>query len=300
MTYTAFGSYAPVYIDAQRNLTENLGVKAARATMWVLWELCNHADEHGLCYPGIKRLANLTHYSPDTVRQALINLVELDYLTVHIEKTLRGINKTYQLSPYVLYVAAEQIENALSIWNSRPKISYVKRILMKVSQPESESESEPEVLTRIRNQNQNHHQQNSADKPLTPHPDADDIQREAQDPRKKLDDDYPDQREAQTNQRVAPNTEKFKVPLTDRESEKKAMELSTWGGGTNRHQARYLVFTYGGNKVQRAMQHIESLGTQVRSPQGLLRTLLQNNTVPEPIQPDDTDLNQSEYAHLFK
>jgi hypothetical protein len=63
--YTSFGSCAPLYIDAKRQLSQD------RVAFYVLNALADHADKYGICWLGTKRLAALTHDSESAVEKAL-------------------------------------------------------------------------------------------------------------------------------------------------------------------------------------------------------------------------------------
>lgn len=303
MTYTSFGNFAPLYTEPKRRLVQELDPSIKNAVIGVLDELAAHSDERGISWPGTRRLCDLCRYAPTTIENALSVLVDYGYLLIRVDHITRS--RSFQLSPYVLYIAPDHIEGALFLWNEG---SYVKRTLINVEEPESTPESEPVPepvsVTSIKPTPDQRPAWMMAG-PITPHPDEipypegvdtarlddDDGQREAQTPAQRGAPRYypkpeyqnttPAQR-AKQEQRVAPQTQKPNVPraisepLTALSEEATAKLITSWRGGTTLPQARGIVRAYGATVVQKHMMAIDGQ-KGVRNPVGLLLFHLKND-----------------------
>lgn len=119
--YKSFGSYTPGYIEAKKKLME----ERDRVTYFVLEGLMFHANEYGLCYPGVRKLADLCGYSETNVRRALKKLFEMGYVRGHYLPDELGKKKfRYQISPWVIHIRPEYIQGVMDLWNRATVICY--------------------------------------------------------------------------------------------------------------------------------------------------------------------------------
>jgi hypothetical protein len=299
----AFGSFAPLYIEPKRRLVSELEPKFKNSAVAVLDELAAHADEYGLCWPGIHRLATLCRYSPATIQQALDILGSYDYVHVHLDPL--GVRPpAYQLSPWVLYIAEDQLDYALDLWN---KSSYVKQILTLVEEPESLTRpitrKEPESRTKNITTTTTKTDSSNAEKASQ----EIDIQREAQESGNNARKDQKRQspyHSAQSAKNSALSTDNLPSssakrnqpkskdsaaarksisdPLTDSLAEAVARRLSNWGN-TPLVQARGYVATFGRDQVAEMMMAISG-EKAVKNPIGLLVYRLENGIKPEKVE----------------
>ncbi len=211
--YTAFGPFAPIYIETKKQLLKERN----RALMSVLEALSCYANHVGICYPGSQALGDLAGYAPLTIDKQLGILLKRDFLRIHATFNARR-NKyemEFQISPFVLWIASDAIHTALNEWENAltyEKLEAFPDILRRFvtyniqpEEPEPETRArEPEPETRART-NIIIHQQSASNNEV-PNAIADEYQ-EA---------DLPPQREAQ-NQRAKRNK-----PVRSTEPQRKA------------------------------------------------------------------------------
>lgn len=127
--YKSFGSFIPVYKEA----IEKLLYTRDRVLMSVFLSIVSHADEHGLCWPGVDRLRRIAGYSEATVEASLDKLLEMDWIRGHVERnSLTGRESlTIQVSPYVMWIRPTNIVKAMENWQK----ATVRKYLSNVGQP---------------------------------------------------------------------------------------------------------------------------------------------------------------------
>ncbi len=155
-TYTAFGSYAPVYTDAKRKLFECFPLDVARRVYFVLDALAQHAGPNGMLYRlSYRRLMKIAHCRYEAIQQALIIICyDMGWLREH-RTTLPGRKQPivdWQLSPFALYIASQHIEDALNLWRiaAVPDRKDIVSVSAWETQPESENQNQ-ESKIRIQN-----------------------------------------------------------------------------------------------------------------------------------------------------
>jgi hypothetical protein len=166
-SYTAFGSYAPIYTEAKRHIFDCYPLDVARKVYFVLDAVAQHAGHNGMLYRlSYRRLMKIAHVRHEGVQQALLILIyDLGWLREH-RTTLPGRSKPivdWQLSPFVLYIAAPHIESALSLWRQSgvPDRKEVLSVSAGETQPESENQNQ-----ESRTKNQNHEPEPEPDQAL--------------------------------------------------------------------------------------------------------------------------------------
>lgn len=302
--YRSFGKFSAVYDDPIERIYSCVPVDRARQTEKVLRAYVEHASEIGTCYPGVDRIMEKTHYSETTVKRALVVLGELDYMRVHHEyvRARRKDMYTFQISPYVMWIKPECIDEAVSLWNST---SLRCNVIINGQPAESESESEPSVKTSNKNQHQNqHHHQNT-------HPEGETKilqfgqQRNAPESLREASDQHEvpeteNQHEVPESQRNAPvptvqksvpprpDLRKCKSPLPDTREEQLAQELQ---GDVNTRisQARQLVLWFGYASVRDGMNWLKEErknNREIKSEFGLLQWWLKNGAILENEKPN--------------
>jgi hypothetical protein len=98
----------------------------------VLMALIFHTNHLGLCWPGLARLAQLTHYSKETVEKAIERLERAGFLRVHRTVLVSGREtRDYQVSPSAMHIAPQHQEAAMRLWEQ----GSVMPIATKESQP---------------------------------------------------------------------------------------------------------------------------------------------------------------------
>lgn len=167
--YKSFGSFTPIYEDELAKLYELIPYRdQAQAAEKVFRKYAKHANPIGGCFPGLRRIANLCHYSETTTRRALTLLFQHDYIRAHVETSAirKRHEETFQVSPYVLWIAPAFIDEALALWQRglhASKITFSDRNEIINQQPAPESSSRTSTRNQPENQLQNqHHQQNRA------------------------------------------------------------------------------------------------------------------------------------------
>lgn len=297
--YRAFGKFSAVYDEPVEHIYSCVPVDRARQTEKVLRAYVEHASEIGTCYPGVDRIMEKTHYSETTVKRALVVLGELDYMRVHHEyvRARRKDMYTFQISPYVMWIKPECIDEAVSLWNST---SLRCNVIINGQPAESESESEPSVKTSNNNQHQNqHHHQNmppeGENKILHLNQrEAPETEKQREAPEQPQDQETEKQREAQESQRNAPvptqksvpprpELRRCKNPLPDAREEQLAQELQ---GDVNTRisQARQLVLWFGYSSVRDGMNWLKEErknNREIKSEFGLLQWWLKNGAILE-------------------
>lgn len=254
------GSYAPLSIDAAR------AVITDRPVYLVLAELVAHADPRGICWPGLKRLAAMTHYSTGTVQKALQRLMELDYLRFHvtIDPLRRHKIVTYQVSPYVMYIREELESDVLALWGSAKKsVNAMSKLSVNV---------EPELEPAVGNQNQNQIENQTAPRNGdTTGDDPWDMAKTSQDGAQDAQNSPIGQDSAQA-QKTAPEGAQAQndIPLA-------AAPLAAWlavNFRTRPEQAAALIDAHGAAKVWNAIQSVRAMPS-IKNPYGKLKRMLE-------------------------
>lgn len=310
--YRSFGKFSAIYDDPIEHIYSCVPVDRARQTEKVLRAYVEHASEIGTCYPGVDRIMEKTHYSETTVKRALVVLGQLDYIRVHREysRARRKNMDTYQISPYVMWIKPECIDEAVSLWNAT---SLCCNVIIN-GQPTTEPESEPSVKTSNSNQHQNqHHHQNT-------HPEGEtkilqfDQQRNAPEvpdqhevPKTEKQHEVPEsQREApppvQKSVPPRPDLRKCKSPLPDTREEQLAQELQ---GDVNTRisQARQLVLWFGYASVRDGMNWLKEErknNREIKSEFGLLQWWLKNGAILENEKPRKQQSKSGQFSEFFE
>jgi hypothetical protein len=297
--YKSFGSFAPLYVDATRYLIQGIDPRQGRSALAVLQELANHADPVGTSYCGIRRLAEMTRYSPPTVERALNLLSELDYVhQIQITDHYGRSKWHWIISPKVLWISPDYIDLAIDLWE---KSSICKEIFTKHTQPPLTSFNQQQPAVNHNNQPNHHHPTTSSkDEGFTPEIDNPEIetepQREAQTPKFAqppfVQNGYQPQSthqarsaptSAKRNQPIKKNSAAARIAineaLTDGLSEAVAVRLSRWGG-TTLAQARGYVMQYGRDRVAEMMESIKG-EKGVHNPLGVMCYRLDQGIKPE-------------------
>jgi hypothetical protein len=294
MTYTAFGSFAPLYIEPKQALARD------RVTFFTLEALAWHCDSLGMCWPGVGRLGALVGYANGSIEDALAKLFELDYIRAHVTVSPGGRQRiTWQLSPYVLWIVPDHIEAALAEWDAATLRDWhtVMRIESKESQPESLTSSKNQPKTRKKptppvtysENNTNGGTVASGDGRTPPN----------QQPQ------HSDKDKATTSangatptaakpQPKAPPSSAPPPPLPP-DQERVAESVRDLPPGTRLGQARELVAQYGADRVRIGLlwARQEHRAGRARNPQGLLRAWLQSNYISDDEkQPEDEPTNK--------
>lgn len=125
--------------------------------------LMSHANDLGVCFPGFRRLGELTLHELARVNDEMREIMRLD-LARQVEPAQqdrygRWTPALYQINPQALRIAEKHIDAALVLWTSieqtiEQKVP-VQKLASKVTQEsESESESESAESTRVNKQQQ--------------------------------------------------------------------------------------------------------------------------------------------------
>jgi len=86
----------------------------ATGELMVLFAIAAHADPYGYCFPGIQRLAALTHFGPASVRRYIAALVQRGFIAYYEQHNLmRGQSEpNFVVSARVLHIRPELREEA--------------------------------------------------------------------------------------------------------------------------------------------------------------------------------------------
>lgn len=260
----AFGSYAPLYIDKLRELgNDKIGFR-------LTWELGAHADPLGMSFAGHSRLASLCHCARETIHAKLIELSEMDYIRCHITEsyTRARAEITYQLSPYVLFIRDELLEDAMKLWDDGKPYTEIHDVI---------NYQQPAFNQRKPASNQFENQRpNQTERPLNgksqkpknrPNAKKDGVNKHAKGGQQALapmqstgysaSETYGVAVADITPPRSAPPPPLNK-PLDDPRAEIVAQMLRGFGGGTNIQNARQYVWEYGADNVRQAMSKARS------------------------------------------
>lgn len=254
-TYTAFGSFAPVYTDAKRLLFERYPLDVARQCYFVLEALAQHAGPNGMLYRlSYRRLMKIAHIRYQAVQRALVILVyDMEWLREH-RTTLPGRKQPivdWQLSPHCLYIAQKHIEEALNLWRCAaiPDRKEVVNVSAWETQPESENQTQ-ESKNRIQNQEPEYEPEQA-------------LKGKGRSPEKSR------WREV--------SIEKCREPLSDQRREATAQAIAQ-AMKTTQTQARQMVATYGTERTLEKASEVQKQMSRkhVARPGALLLTYLRN------------------------
>lgn len=311
MTYTAYGSFAPLYIEPKQKLVSNNNGRD-RVTFFTLEALAWHCDSIGMCWPGTKRLASLVGYAVASIEDALAKLFQMDYLRAHVTVSPGGRRRiTWQLSPYVIWIVPEHIETALTEWDAATLRSWnaVMEIESKESQPDSltSSKNQPKTSQKpappVTNSEkpkrpatsangaavangdgrtpQNHHSEHSDTNTATNSAERATPQREAH--------------------ATAPPNSAPPPPLSP-DAERVAESVRDLPPGTRLGQAKELVQQFGAERVRVGVlwARQEHRAGRARNPQGLLRSWLHANCITDDDAPQQSEpFTHSEYSEFI-
>lgn len=132
----AYDSYAPLYTGIKRQLMQ----ERDRVGYAVLDVLAQHCDPYGFCFPHPRTIAELAGYAEASVWKKLAELQERGWIICYQTWNPRRSRYEYdfQLSPDVLYIREDLLEEAWQRWEAG-----LKQSVMKYHEPESEPDSEP-------------------------------------------------------------------------------------------------------------------------------------------------------------
>lgn len=307
--YKSFGTFAPVYTSAIEQIYDTQYLDRARHVEKVLRALAEHADCFGLCYPGIDRLRERTHYAETTIRRALLILDELDYVRVHVEYVASRRKEiiTYQVSPFVLWITKDHIDDAMNLWLSATK--RLNEIIQGQPTPESESEPATDPTTEPAPNHHHHPGRGDAKRPRRAANASTKQTKTA--PAQRANETNEDQRAAQedsaqrsTQRRTpppAPPLSACRAPLPNPDDEALAARLAA-EVMTRDAQARQLVQQYGAVLVDQALAwlQVELKAGNVQKPAGLLNWWLKESVLTgKPPQPRQQSLTAG-YEGFFE
>lgn len=139
--YTAFGSFIPKHRAVNDYIWERIGSPLARPTIAVLDAILYHCDGYGLCFPlKLTTVKKKAHLRWENAVEGLCVLVEtLGWLReVRTPMPRKRVQVDWQISPFVLHIKPERIEEALELWQKSLLIS------PQVFRAEHKPESKPE------------------------------------------------------------------------------------------------------------------------------------------------------------
>jgi hypothetical protein len=263
--YTSFGSFVPLYVEPLQKLLKSRD----RVNLNVLLAVALHADGTGLCYPGVDRLADIAGYAPETVKKALVRLFEQGHLRGHHSETATGrLSFDFQVSPYVMWIAPDRIERALTLWeaaNIRDYESYLQTLAENKAKKEKKT---PPVIKSERNVGQ----------PTT-------------EPALKNQHQITSNKEPTPTTKTLPENEVNErgLPVTQEDAEKLAEQIAFEHGSTVK-QMIGLIQQFGYNRVKTTIQYTaeEFRSGRANSPVGLMISMLRRNHLP----PNDRDKRQ--------
>jgi hypothetical protein len=309
--YTSFGSYTPIYEQQLDRLYTLEYPDQARRAIAVFRAYARHASALGTCYPSIRRVMQVCHYSETSVRRGLTILFKHDYMRAHIETSAARKRDliTMHLSPYVLHIAAPSIKDSLDLW----KTGSLHCNVIFNEQPALETESETESGTRIRNQHQNQQQQQNSvpermhiiplnqPKQALKQAEGQTADDDAQQTKVQSKNSAERQKQTEGQSRYVPpllvDIGLCRRPFADAEREQFAHQVKA-ESNTTLAQSRQMVATYGIPPLRTALQLADQAranGQMIRSRIGFARGLLDKGA----ITPDDTLLDREDLAGKF-
>ncbi len=319
MTYTSYGSFAPIYTGAIDELFNKLYPDRARQAEVILRRIAEHADSYGMCWPGIARLAKVSHYSYGTVKRSIIHLCDFDFIRFHIEtsKSRRREQITWQISPRVLFIKQDYILQVEELWIDAKKGSNV----IFNAQPDSESESEPDALTRTRTKTRttSTSRSESAKSEPQPHaqkqraaPPANEVRSNAKksapahtetdsanEVRKQEQREARKQDEKQGSAPPPPPLSQCRKPLTE-DAEKLARKIAE-ELQTHVTQSRQLILQFDMANVHNALNWLDAeqkSGRPIKSPFGLMKWWLEEHVIVD--APPAADSLSGKYSDFFE
>lgn len=276
-------------------------IRHDRVAWGVLEELIFHANHLGFCYPGVNRLASLTHYAVASISSALQRLSDMGYIRIH-RMTSPGGRATheYQVSPAAMHIAPQYRELALKLWQQGAVIKNE----MKYEQPDTESES-PIQIQKPNLENQHHQQRiissENAEKAVAGTNATATDATPATDTNSPVDDrasaDFGTATAVtaaitQQTEKTIPQPEQIKssaprpaeTPATTAEIDNLAWSIAARFGSTE-HQMRDHIYKYGYNRVRTVYDHIRGMGRErVKNPAGLLVKYLREGWEISPVR----------------
>lgn len=313
----AQGTFAPLYIHVEMDLM----ARHERVLLDVLRGLVWHADPYGMCWPGPRRLADVTRRSEETIPGYIQQLVEMDFVRIHrrADPVRRKWQITYQISPFVMYIREEIEPQAKEIWETGSNVINETDFVTKPVQPESEPEQN-QRKPESGNQNQNHHHNQKKNKNSPSNAKASGGARnngkrgkpkEQNQPQsgesrpKVIPEDQPGGEWAAANGRENQKIDftPFRTPLADAGDELLAGRIAR-RLSTREAQARQLVAAYGRSTVETALRWIDeelAKGYHVEKPFGLMKWWLKENVISaeDKPEPDEPKSATGEYADFF-
>lgn len=293
--YRSFGRFTPVYEEAIQRIYDCYPPDRAKQIEAVLRAYASHADNIGTCYPSMRRIMERTHYSETTYKRAMVALEELDYIRVHEEYSIarRKKLKTYQVSPFVMWIVKDYVSEAISLWEHTSLHRNVTINAQPTPEPESEPTPEPDSGTRIRTTTTTR-----TDLQMWGDEDGDALNQNQTEGRKNQRDSAgaEKQTEGQTRQKRSfksenqksvpppPPIHECKDPLISREDEDLALDLVT-KFNTRIVQARQLVKQFGAPAVRAGVEWWKLENAKKPAGFGLLHWWLAENIVTPDDQP---------------
>jgi hypothetical protein len=110
------GGYAPIYSEKAEILLLGRDFRG----FLVLYILGYHADPYGVCQAGLERIRAFSGGTRQSVAEALLRLQARDYVREHhtVNRLRHKTEIDYQISPGVIFVREECLEEAWQIWTS--------------------------------------------------------------------------------------------------------------------------------------------------------------------------------------
>lgn len=306
------GGFAPIFTEAIDRLYESTYPDRARQCENVLRRLAEHSDTYGMCWPGIRKIMERSHYSEGTVKRSLAMLAELDYIRIHVEhsRARRKAQVTWQISPLVLYVREDFLFYAHELWRDGEKYRNEMFNEQPDSEPESEPEPEPAPVTRPRTTTTTRTERKKRKAEPIPHQGEarpvgeanapDDSQSESSEPQS-----------AKRSTRAKPGNQKTppgsappppsiaicRKPLVSTSAESLAQRLAQ-ELSTRLPQARQLIVQFDTQNVEMAYAWLRTEmreGREVKSPFGLMKWWLEQNVIVD--APPDSGADYSRFVH---
>jgi hypothetical protein len=319
--YKSYGSYTPIYREARRALYDHLYADQAHQVDIVLDAIAEHCSPVGSCFPGIKRLMEISRYGEGTVRRAVEELSRLDYIREHEEISAARQTRlvTWQISPWVLWISKDNIDIAEQLWQAGKPVSLYRNEMCK-EQPTPESSTriqhqEPAPLTNTRTTTTTY--SSNSQKTEKPEPRTRGKATAARSAKKQ--DVSPEsaqsaeiQGESPTQQREAPKQHQKSVPPPvplslckdplDGYAENVAQRVAT-DLNTRLSQARQLVKQYDVQNVEAGLRWMvaETAKGKVERPFGLLKWWLMSNVIdPQDVPVDRVPSINGKYSEFFE
>ncbi|MFB1502071.1 helix-turn-helix domain-containing protein [Thiocapsa sp. N5-Cardenillas] len=299
----AYGSFAPVYTTVKRQLLANND----KAALIVLDVLAQHADVYGWAFPGLRRMADLCHYRPETVQANLEKLKELGYIKIYETWNPRRhqVEYDYQLSPDVMWIRDEFLEHAWAKWTDSNYIlpapdsvenrQNVINVAINVAQPATEPDLlKPELYPDTESAKNPPPPPNSAlQKGLSANHAGTPGDGWTKQPQGKKQPTGTNSRQANNSRKAEtdqetppvpanpPRVDGFKEPLPEVHAETLAHKIRD-ELGTRLTQARQIVSDYGFDRTAAALGYVrqeQRANRPIKSPVGLMRWWLQNDAI---------------------